>query len=431
MNKAIILSFVLSIGIKPLIWAEENTDALSLSHVIAIANQNNPEIESYRQKWLAAQFAISKSRSFPDPVAQFVKFTDELQTRGGPVEEKYSISQKIPFLGKRGLAGSVAKEDAIIVEQAYKSKSLEIFSNVTGAYYELFYIDKSLLINEELADQVRRFSRVAERKYSIGKSYQANVLRANVELAKILNDVTTLKQKRVSALARLNALLNRPPRENVIPLEPTEFKFHFTVEDLEKIALENRPEIAAAQALVNRSEAQRSLAVRQFFPDLVLSYEVTKIGSGTSTTRFDGKDAKAIGFKVNLPIWVNRLSPGVKEAQAHQAASESMLKDWKNKTLYDVADLATRAETAGRLVKLYENNVLPQANEALKSSQRGYESDHISFLELLDSIRMLLKMQLEYRRSQATFVQTRAKLERVLGLSLTEINQNTGGKNEK
>ena len=159
----------------------------------------------------------------------FVTFKEELQTRAGPLEEKYAIAQKFPFFGKRGLRGKVAENNAVIAEEAYKSKSLSIFSQVTRAYYELFFVDQSIKVNEELADQVRHFARVAERKYATGRQSQASVYRAQVELAKIINDLVTFRQERKSALARLNALLDRSPKEPLKPAEPTEIRLQIPI----------------------------------------------------------------------------------------------------------------------------------------------------------------------------------------------------------
>lgn len=416
----------------PALRAEStSTTAVSLNQIIEMTRKNNPAILSARKKWEAATEKIPQARSFPDPVATFVKMKDDLQTRAGPIEEKYSLSQKIPFWGKRGLKGSIAEQDAWIAEQAYKAKSLEIFSKVAHAYYELFYVDRSLEVNEELADQIRHFARVAERKYAVGRQEQASVFRAHVELAKILNDLITLRQERVSSLAKLNALLNRSPRAPHISEEPKDFTFEYKVEDLEKVGLSNRPEILAAKALIGRHQAARSLVIREFFPDLTLSYEVSKVGAGTTNTNFDGEDASAIGFKINLPLWYNRLVPGAREARANVEASQALHQDWNNRTLFEINDLAVKVETASRLVKLFNDTVLPQAEQALKSSQSGYEADRVNFLDLLDSIRMLLKFHLEFYRYEANYAQTRVTLERVLGVPLSQLPASEGGSHEK
>lgn len=138
---------------------------------------------------------------------------------------------------------------------------------------------------------------------------------------------------------------------------------------------------------------------------------------------FDGKDAKALSLKINVPLWHNRLAPQVREAKARVASAEALLEDWTNRTIFEVEDLVVKIETAGRLVKLFNDTVLPQAEQALKSSRSGYEADRVRFLDLLDSIRMLLKFELDYYRYEANFEQAKAKLERVLGVPIASVNK--------
>ncbi|OVE76959.1 hypothetical protein BVX98_03910 [bacterium F11] len=399
---------------------QDATKMVSLQDVLKIAQKQNPAIKAAQKRWEAEMESISPSRSFPDPVLTFVTYKEELQTRAGPLEKKYGISQKFPFPGKRKIKGKVAKEKARMAEEAYKSKSLKVFSQVTNAYYELFYIDQSIRVNQQLADQIRHFARVAERKYATGSQTQSSVFRAQVELAKILNDLITLKQKRISALARLNSFLNRPTREPLAPEKPTHLTFDDKAEDLIKVAKKYRPEILAANALLGKSEAATSLAVRQYFPDLTVGYEISKIGSGNTNTTFDGKDAEAFRFQVNVPIWFNQMNSQYREAKAMRASSEALLMDWTNRTMFEVEDLTVKMETATRLIKLFKDTVLPQAEQALKSSQSGYEADRVRFLDLLDSIRTLLQFELEYYRYEANFGQAKAELERVMGIPLSE-----------
>lgn len=406
----------------------KETQSVSIVDVLELARENNPAIKSAREKWMGAKEKPAQASSFPDPMATFVTMKEHLQTRAGPMEEKYAIAQKFPFFGKRGLKGEMAKEEASIAEEAYKSKSLEIFSRVTRAYYDLYYLDEAIRINEELADQIRHFARVAERKYATGAQSQTSVFRAQVELAKILNDLVTLRQQRISALARLNALLSRPSREPLLPQAPREFPFESDIEKLKETAFLNRPEIRAADAMVGKSEAANSMAVREFFPDLTVGYELSKIGAGTTNTPFDGEDAEAFMFSFNVPLWYNRLVPAKREARANLASAEAMLEDWKNRTQFEVEDGVVQVETASRLIKLFNDTVLPQAEQALKSSQNGYEADRVPFLDLLDSVRMLLKFQLDYVRYQSNFKAAEAELERIVGVPLVQVSENSGRK---
>ena len=192
-----------------------------------------------------------------------------------------------------------------------------------------------------------------------------------------------------------------------------------------------RPEVLAARALVGKNEAAKSIAIREYFPDLMVGYEVSKIGAGTTNAAFDGEDAKAFSFNVNVPIWTNRQNAQLRESKARIASAEAMLEDWINQTEFEVEDLVIKAETASRLIKLYKDTVLPQAQQALKSSQSGYEADEVSFLDLLDSIRMLLKFELEYYRYEANLQQVKAELEKVIGIPLADSLKEIGGINEK
>jgi cobalt-zinc-cadmium efflux system outer membrane protein len=393
----------------------------SWEETISATRENNPAIAAARDQWRAAQEKIPQQRAFPDPMAGFVTMPVELQTRSGPVKAKYSISQKFPFFGKRGLKGTMAEQEALIAEQSYRSKSLDVYAQVAGAYYDLYFLDQSVKVNEDLADQIRHFARVAERKFVVGKQSQASVFRAQVELARILNDLITLRQERMSTLARLNALLSRPPRTPAIPQTPSHPPWTLTAEALQPIALDNRPEMRAAQSLVSRSKAEQSLVGRDFFPDLTIGYERTVIGAGTTNTSFDGRDAQGVSFQFNLPIWYNRLVPQSREAAFHRQSSQSLLEDWKNRTLYEVEDKVVKVETAHRLLALYEDTILPQAKQALNSSQKGYESDEVGFLELLDSVRSLLKFEQDYSRYQADYAQRRIDLERVIGVPLVTL----------
>ena len=58
---------------------------------------------------------------------------------------------------------------------------------------------------------VAQFARIAEQKYAVGQVSQPDVLRAQVELTRLINRVTTETLALGTAQARLNALLSRPP----------------------------------------------------------------------------------------------------------------------------------------------------------------------------------------------------------------------------
>lgn len=399
--------------------AEETASTITLETVLEAAYEHNPDIAAYRQKYLALSEIPAQARSLPDPMFSAGTMPSELQTKAGPVKGKAAISEKFPFYKKRKLRGEIAEKDAEVASQAWKAKVLEIASRVTRAYYEIYFLDRSIDILTEQAELLRHFSRVAERKYSIGRHPQTNVFRAQVELAKILNDLITLGQERISALSKLNWLLNRPSRKTLgKPHSPEYPEFKWKSDELASLALENRPELLALKALIGKSEAARKLAIKNYFPDLTLSFEQTFIGAGTTAMSYDGKAAQGVMIKLNLPIWFARLRAGVKEKESRKEAARFSYKDLSNRTVFQVDDLTIRLDTEARFVDLYRTTVLPQASAALKSAESGYEADTVTFLELLDSERSLLRFELEYERHLVNYAEKLADLERVLGVEL-------------
>ncbi|MFC1510692.1 TolC family protein, partial [Candidatus Omnitrophota bacterium] len=121
----------------------------NLSSLVATALQNNPQVQSAYHKWKASEAKIKHVKSLPDPMVSYVYFGENVQTRVGPQEQKYAISQKIPFPGKLKLKAKAQISQAKIFEEKYKALKDDLIKNVKFAYYDLLWIDKALLISVE------------------------------------------------------------------------------------------------------------------------------------------------------------------------------------------------------------------------------------------------------------------------------------------
>ena len=72
------------------------------------ALKNNPEIKASRKRWEAAKEKIPQVRSLPDPKFSYTYFPESIETKNGPQENAYQLSQKFPSFGKPRLRGEVA-----------------------------------------------------------------------------------------------------------------------------------------------------------------------------------------------------------------------------------------------------------------------------------------------------------------------------------
>lgn len=409
MIKKIIFAVLLIIISDNYIYSEhENT--VSLAELIVKAKENNPDILAAKLKWSAVQASVVPSRTWSDPRfgIMWEKIPTDKISLGDSQMQIYSISQAIPFPGKLSLKGRIFKETANIHEQIYRTIELAVIANLKKAYYEYFYIHKSIEIYQENSDLITHFSKVAEQRYAIGRARQIDVLKAQVELSKIFNMLITLNQDKETIAADINTLLNRPPDAPLgVPIKPEFDLFKLSLKELEEMALNNRPELIAIKNAISRSKKSLTLAKMGYLPNFTVAYKQRRIDS-----EFDSWDAN-LGLTFPLYFW--KQSGIVKEKSFVRNESKAKYKSVENTTRYNVKALYVKINTAQRLANLYKTNFLPQAEQALKIAEIAYRTEKISFLDLLDSERSLLDFQLEYYKYLTSYKKYIAELERVVG----------------
>lgn len=400
--------------------SENTPQALSLKELIGEALQNNPGLKAADQRIEAAKTRISQERwALPDPMigvdvegrprnpANFTEYMDI----------EYMIEQEIPNPLKLWTRGKVAARERDMVQASYLGNERKLIADLKSAYYDLFMIERSIEVNRENKDLISQFLKSAETRYSVGKATQNDVLKAQVELSKLMNELVTFEQMKQTAIARLNALLNRPTRA---PLGTTVSKvasepraFHW--DDLEKLTLAGSPELLEMQASVKRQESSLRLSKLEYLPDLKVRSEAMQI-KGEGLQRYDAF------LGVTIPLWgFKKQRNQVKESRAFLEEAKANYESMKNAVLFEVQDALVRVESNQRLVALYETSVLPQAQQSLKSAVAGYESDRNDFLSLIDAQRNLKTFQLEYYDSVVKLEQSFADLERAVGTDLEEI----------
>lgn len=379
---------------------------LTLEEVLEQAKERNPEILASQKKWESEKAKVLAVKTLPDPQIGLEYW--------GTNETWYDVGQTIPFPGKLHLKGKAQSHEASRQFHYYQAKEKEILQRVKAAYYNYFLAVRQIEIFEESVNFLKRFSKVAENKYSVGQASQSDVLKAQVEYSKSLNALVTLNQEKETAQAELNALLDQLPETPLgKPIEPKLPPLEFTYVSLEKIALDSRPEIQAARHHVDHEKAQLGSAFADFLPDTMFQYSRREFDEGVD------EDDNIFMVKVNVPyLWFWRQGSLVKAARKAKEEAEAELRTTLTMTRYDVKAMLVRAQTAQRLVDLYKTSVIPQAETALRVASAGYEAGTGAFLDLLDSQRTWLEFQLEYYQYLAQYWTYVASLERLVGKDL-------------
>ncbi len=389
---------------------------------LALALQRNPRVGRARAQARASGLRIPQVTSLDDPMLSVVPPTGDLaETAAGEVSATVGVSQKIPFPVKLLVRGKAATQEARMAFERYRAAVLETAAEVRRAYYMVYFADRAIEIETESRGLLRDFRSIAARKYESGRVPQQDVLRAQVELANIENEIVRLREVRGTAAARLNRLMSRHPT-TAIPVTPEieQRRVRLALNELLARAEDANPDIAAARAAIERAKAGLTLAKLNYVPDLTLGYAHTFVsGSGLSRVA-TGDDTDAFTIGVNLPIWFERLSAATREARQELVASEQGLTDARDTTAFRIREVLLKIDTQQTLIELFSGVIIPEARQTLDATVAAYKAGQVDFLTLIENWRRLLDFQVAYQTSLSTFEQEIAELERLVGAPIEE-----------
>lgn len=387
-----------------------------LSELIQTALNENPYIQAAEKEWQAALEGIPQAKSLPDPMLSYSHFGQSIETRLGPQRDKISVSQKFPFFGKQSIRGEVARSQAWILEAQYRAVQADVMLKVKQAYFSLYWFDRALQISQEEKEVLQRLTRVAQKKYETGQATQQDVLKAQLEISKVLDKILSLKQRRKAVEAELNALLNRPAETSVGIVDEIEVpEIQVDLAELYEWAKHNRPELKKVQRLIERNEKSLKLAKKNYYPDFNIMFDYFVIGGGTTAQPDDGRDAWMGSVGINIPLWRKRLRASEAEEATKLKASEDLYRNAENETFSRVNELYFEVKTVEDQIKLYQYSLLPQAEQSFKASEIGYLAGKVDFLNLLESERMVLMVKTSYHKTISDLRKSLARLERVVG----------------
>jgi outer membrane protein, heavy metal efflux system len=392
-------------------------EALSLTSLIREAKEKSPEILAAKKRWEAALARVPMAKTPDDPK---LGFTFE-KMPGSPVrfdramseDKMLSVSQMFPFFGKLPLKGKVALVESQMAAEEYKNKELELIAEVKNAYYDLFMNYKEVELNETALQLLVAIAKIAEAKYAVGKLGQEELFKINTEIADLSNAIFNLKQEQSAKKTRINALLSRDPESPLgIPEVAEEAAFNKDTHSLYKLTLENQPELLIFSYAIEKNKYAKSLAKRNFFPDLMAQVVMRGFTTGNI-----GPWDLMLAFTVPLWFWTKQRYE-VKEAIANLEEAQAAYKAMENKALSGTKDLAVKIEIAKNKINLYKTNLLPILESSIDSSLAAFRSGNGDLMALLDSERMLIETKMNYYRAIVEYNMNLADLERITGTDL-------------
>lgn len=383
---------------------------------IRVALEQNPEIQAARKKMESMAHQVPVAASLQDPMLTATALPEPVQTAAGQQEFVLAANQKLPWFGKLGARAGAAEAQTNVARAQLAAVELSTIAKVKRAYYELYFIQQAISITEAESDLLVDIREVANSRYRTGGTSQQDVLRADLEVSNVDNELIRLRQQLDSGQARLARLLHIAPQTEVAALRqlPDQLIPH-NLDILQQQAVTARPELHAMLASVRRDEQSLELARLQYKPDVTVGFSWIDVAENGISPVANGRDAFLLSAGVNLPIYRKRLDSSVRSAEAKVVSTAREYDALRDGTLEEVTDLFAQARSQEELLVLFREDILPKARQTLEVSNQAYNVGEVDFLQLLDNWRQLLRYEINNLRLQASLRQTLAELERVVG----------------
>ncbi|HAU37560.1 MAG TPA: TolC family protein [Phycisphaerales bacterium] len=390
-----------------------------LRDYLAYAALHSPELESAFSAWKAALERIPQVKALPDPRFSYKYYVVEVMMRDGDMRHMLALSQEFPWPGKLELRGKVAAAEAQGAFHRFEAVRLKLFHLVQRAYAEYYYLRQATRITEQNIELLNQIESLARRRYTVGADSHPDVIRAQVEQGKLADRLRTLQKLRAPLAARLNAALNRPANAPLPwPRELPQPQSDFSDEQLLVWAAQANPEVRAMDREIAARRHGIDLAGKDYYPDIMLGVEYGVMVDAAGMPSRDMEDPVAVMVSMNIPIWWDKISAGVREARWRHLKAVSDKVALLNNLSADVEMALFEFQDAGRKINLYRDTLIPKAEQALQAAQTAYAAGKANFQDYLDAQRVLLEFQLSFERSQADRAQRLAELEMLVGKAL-------------
>lgn len=384
----------------------------TLADYLVLAQLRNPQLHADYYRWHAAAARIPQARSLPDPT---LSYTHVVESTRRDLRQSVSLSQMFPWYDKLRLQGDIAGQQALAQERRFETTRLALLADVTSAYAEYYYLSQALAITREGLRWLESLEEVLQTQYTADRAALTDVVRVQVELGRLEDQVRSLEDLRSPTMARLNALLNRPllaalpwPEELPAPAPlPSE-------EDLLARLAEQAPELEAMEHEIEAARLGVRLAEEAPIPDLMLGVEAMDM---TRMGEMDD-DPVAVMASINLPIWWEKYRAMRTEARALHLAAIRQRVGTGNQLAADLAEALYLHRDALRKVDLYGSMLLPKARESLAITDTAFRGGQATFTDVVDAERILLDFELTYQRALADAARQRARVERLIGGNL-------------
>jgi cobalt-zinc-cadmium efflux system outer membrane protein len=392
-------------------WSLEEVQQQALSH--------RQEIGAADARLRAAEQRPATVSALEDPMLMpsidhypFEK-AGEMEERNGSFDWSLAVEQRFPLSRLRSHRREVAEAEVAMARSNSDKTVQEIALQAASAFFMVAEKRRMAEIAQEQITLARQWVATATSRYESGRGSSADILRSEVELARLAATRQALEAEIRSAEAMLNASMGRNPAEPLPALLPV--LFPATLPDHNEVlsaAQQQRPELQAGSAEIARARAETAVMRSMNAP-------MGLVRLGYASTMAEG-DGAMVMFGVSLPIWQGRNRSSLSEAVAMEQMAESDLAAMQQMAAGEASAALGELEAAHIHYRMLQEEVIPRTERLLAPALAAYASGQGALADVIESNRALRTAETEVAMAHTRLGLAWARLYRVTGTSTLE-----------
>jgi cobalt-zinc-cadmium efflux system outer membrane protein len=394
---------------------------LTPQRAVGIALEDNPGLAEIKERAAAMAAIPSQEGSLPDPTLSFGALWLPVASGLDLHKDDFTmmeigVSQTLPFPGKLALKEKAAAFEAEAVAETAEEARLQLVREVTLQWWQLYSLHRTLMIIGETEERLKQLAEIADSQYRVGKGLQQDVLSALLERTKLAKEKAQHVGMHRMAIARLNALLNRPADHRIrLPNEvTTELPDIRSAKDLQAQSEQLRPLLAERRRTIDAAQTRLELAKKDYYPDFTVG---TAYAFRQDTPNGQSRsDYASFQIAMTLPIYTDRKqAKAVDQRQSELLKERYALDDAERKIQTEINESLALYQGNREQFDLLKNDVLPLAEQNVTTALAAYQVGKVDFESVIRAENAWFDYRNQYWQALAEAHQALAQLAAAAG----------------
>lgn len=179
----------------------DTNEPVTLHDYLRYAALNNAGLKAAFEQWKSSLEQIPQVKALPDPQFTYGYYIEKVEHSQGPQPHRLQLMQVFPWFGIIEARTDAATAAAKAAQKQYEAAKLKLFFEVKDAFFEYAYLASAVEITRENLELAKYFEEVARAKFTTATASHPDIIRAQVELAKVAYELKSIEELRKPIVA--------------------------------------------------------------------------------------------------------------------------------------------------------------------------------------------------------------------------------------